>query len=60
MEQRGIMGNVVGRLMNDHIYDTVIPDFINVPPMAFSDLSEKFSTEISLMENNEQLEIKCD
>lgn len=56
MEQRGIMGNVVGRLMNDHIYDTVIPDFINVPPMAFSDLSEKFSTEISSMEKKDNCE----
>ena len=56
MEQRGIMGTVIGRLMNDHIYDAVIPDFINVPPMAFSDLSEKFSTEISVMEKKDNSE----
>ena len=56
MEQRGIMGTIIGRLMNDHIYDAVIPDFINVPPMAFSDLSEKFSTEISAMENKDNSE----
>lgn len=56
MEQRGIMGNVVGRLMNDHIYDAVIPDFINVPPMAFSDLSEKFSSVISIMEEKDNYE----
>lgn len=56
MEQRGIMGNVIGRLMNDHIYDAVIPDFINVPPMAFSDLSEKFRSEISVMEEKDNCE----
>ena len=56
MEQRGIMGTVIGRLMNDNIYDAVIPDFINVPPMAFSDLSEKFGTEISVMEKKDNSE----
>ena len=56
MEQRGLMGNVIGRLMNDHIYDAVIPDFINVPPMAYSDLSEKFNSEISIMEEKDNWE----
>ena len=56
MEQRGIMGNVVGRLMNDQLYDAVIPDFNNVHPLAFSDLSDKFSAEISIMEEKDSYE----
>ena len=56
MEQRGLMGNVVGRLMKDHIYDVIIPDFNNVHPLAFSDLSAKYSTEISAMEAKDNYE----
>lgn len=56
MEQRGIMGNVIGRLMHDNIYDTIIPDFNNVNPLAFSDLSNKFYEEISSMEEKDNFE----
>lgn len=56
MEERGLMGNVVGRLMNDHIYDVIIPDSNNVHPLAFSDLSAKYSTEISAMEAKDNYE----
>ena len=56
MEQRGIMGNVVGRLMNDYIYDTIIPDFNNVHPLAFTDLSNKYYNEVSKMEEKDHFE----
>ena len=56
MEQRGIMGNVIGRLMNDHIYDNIIPDFNSIHPLAYIDLCKKCEDEIIRIEKKDNSE----
>ncbi|MEN3005941.1 Eco57I restriction-modification methylase domain-containing protein [Dehalobacterium formicoaceticum] len=56
MEKRGLIGSVIGRLLKDNIYDSILPDFNNVHPLAFTDLVNKYQDEISKMEEKDNLE----
>jgi hypothetical protein len=56
MDKRGLIGSVIGRLLKDNIYDSILPDFNNVHPLAFTDLVNKYQDEISKMEEKDNLE----
>lgn len=50
MEKRGLINKVLEELLGHEIYDDIIPDFNNVSPMAFIDLSRKHKENIKNMQ----------
>ena len=56
MEKRGLISNVIERLLKGNIYDAILPDFNNVSPIAFTDLSNMYKDEISKMEEKDNFE----
>ena len=46
MEQRNLMSSMLEELLGDNIFSDVIPNFVNVNPLAFDDFSIKYSNEI--------------
>lgn len=56
MEKRGLISNVIERLLKGNIYDAILPDFNNVSPIAFTDLSNMYKVEISKMEEKDNFE----
>lgn len=56
MEKRGLISNVIERLLKGNIYDIILPDFNNVSPIAFTDLSNMYKDEISKMEEKDDFE----
>lgn len=59
MEKRGIMNSLLQRLINTDIYNEIIPDFVNVDPMAFDEFGQFYLNEIELLskKDNEEEDI---
>ncbi|MGE5329878.1 MAG: N-6 DNA methylase, partial [Deltaproteobacteria bacterium] len=60
MEKRGLIGKVLDGLLDGGNYDTILPDFNSVPPLAFSDLSNKHKDKIAEMESRDNYEDDTD
>lgn len=60
MEKRGLISKVLEGLLDGGIYDNILPDFSNIPPMAFTDLVDKHKDTIGQMEkkDNEEEDIE--
>ena len=56
MEKRGIMKTLVSKILDTDIHDEIIPDFININPLAFDDFISKFSNEIDELSNRDNNE----
>ncbi len=57
MEKRGIMGALLERVIGTDIYNEIIPDFVNINPMAFDEFVSKYQNEIMVLaskDNNEE------
>lgn len=46
MEKRGIMGTLLERVVGTNIYNEIIPNYVNINPMAFDEFVSKFEKEI--------------
>ena len=53
MEKRGIMGSLLERVIGTDIYDEIIPDFVNVNPMAFDEFISQNKCKIDHITNRD-------
>lgn len=53
MEKRGLISKVLEGLLEDEVYDDIIPSFSSISPMAFKDLSDKNVEIIGKMKNKD-------
>jgi hypothetical protein len=49
MEKRGIMGLLLERVIDTDIYNEIIPDFVNINPIAFDEFISKYANEIMVL-----------
>lgn len=53
MEKRGIMGSLLERVVNTDIYNEIIPDFVNVSPLAFDEFVNLYNDNIESLANKD-------
>lgn len=50
MEKRKLMVNLLNEILPNNIYNEVLPDFKNIHPYAFMDITDKYKDEIEKLE----------
>lgn len=56
MEKRRIMSYLLNRVMDDNVYNEIIPDFVNVHPLAFDDFVKNCIFEIDKLKHDDNSE----
>ena len=56
MEKRRIMPSLLNRVMDDNVYNEIIPNFVNVHPLAFDDFVKKCISEIDKLKYDDDSE----
>lgn len=60
MEKRKLIGKVLEGLLDSGNYDAILPDFNTIPPLAFSDLLDKYKDKIAEIEKRDNYEDDTD